>query len=168
MHVLNVPPSQYIVRRPLLKSVTSISLCQPCLLFVLPPFHPHFHSCALKSTSAWTDCSVLISHQDSVENGRATLYCVSADKLIVSGFIAFVLGLCYSVQTGLFQLEKWTWFPFSSASLLGFYIKFLSPSLQVVSSISLTSHDFLSFCGLAYISLTDWTHCMIRFASVWS
>lgn len=52
MHVLNVPPSQYIEHRPLLKSVSSISLCQPCLLFVLPPFRPYFHSSALKSASA--------------------------------------------------------------------------------------------------------------------
>lgn len=57
------------------------SLCQPCSLFVLPPFRSHFHSCALTSASVPTDCLVLISHQGLDEKARAPLYCVSADKL---------------------------------------------------------------------------------------
>lgn len=45
-------------------------------------------------------------------------------------------------------------------------MKLLS-SLHVVISFHLASHDFLSIPGLAYITLSDWTHCMIQFVSVW-
>lgn len=63
-HVGNVSLTSPVVYRPLLKSVCSISLCQPCSLFVLPPFPSHSHSCAVASASAGMDCLVLISHQD--------------------------------------------------------------------------------------------------------